>query len=53
MFQNVSLKSLNRKQNALKLETTCLFSSIFVEGNNAGLGICFMKKLDNNVLCCA
>ena len=33
-FQNVSLKGLKRKQNALKLETTRVFSQFFVEGNN-------------------
>ena len=30
-----SLKDLKRKQNALKLETTRLLFSFFIEGNNA------------------
>ena len=32
-FQIASLKSLKRKQNALKLETTRVCSQFFVEGN--------------------
>ena len=33
-IQNVALKYLKRKQNALNIETTRMFSQCFVEGNN-------------------
>ena len=36
-FQNASLKSLKRKQNDLKLETTRVSSQFFVEGNNTSV----------------
>ena len=47
-FQNVSFKGLKRKQNALKLETTCMFSWFFAEWNNKSvqrsLNIYFKNK---------